>query len=84
MLVRERPATAIRYEPGMLLPGLVAHPSFGSTDPFLPGRVEAYATLETPKGFLRLHPGDWIVTRPDGTRRVLTPEAFEREYEQAA
>jgi hypothetical protein len=80
MLVRERPATAIRYEPGMILPGLVEHPSFESKDPFLGGHWPAYAMLDGKP----LHEGDWIVTRPDGRRRVLTPEQLEREYEQAA
>jgi hypothetical protein len=80
MLVRERPATAIRYEPGMILPGLVEHPAFESKDPFLGGEWPAYAMLDG----VPIHEGDWIVTRPNGSRRVVTPEQLEREYEQAA
>jgi hypothetical protein len=78
MLVRERPATAVRYEPGMILPGLVEHPSFESEDPFLGGEWPAYAMLDGAP----VHEGDWIVTRPDGTRRVFdTDAAFELEWE---
>jgi hypothetical protein len=80
MLVRERASEAIRYEPGMILPGLVDHPAFESCDPFLGGHWPAYAMLDGAP----IHEGDWIVTRPDGSRRVVKPEAFEREYELAA
>lgn len=80
MLVRERPADAIRYAPGMILPGLVEHAAFESRDPFLPGHFDARATLDN----VPVYAGDWIVTYPNGKRLVVKDRDFEREYEVVA
>jgi hypothetical protein len=75
---RPRPVYAVRWESGIAVEGLTEHPPFVSKDPFLGGHWPAYATLDGKP----LHEGDWIVMRPDGTRRVLTDAAFGLEYEQ--
>jgi hypothetical protein len=82
---RPRPVTAVQWWTGVQIDGLTEEPPHFVKDPFY-GRfwIPRHAILTVPKGWRRVEAGDWIVTRPDGTRRVLTDASFEHEYEQVA
>ena len=47
-----------------------------------PEKLDDAGYVETPGGNEELVlPGDWVVTLPDGSRRVFTPEEFELAFE---
>lgn len=40
-------------------------------------------SVRTLQGLVWIHPGDWLVTRPDGERYPVKPVVFEEKYEPA-
>jgi hypothetical protein len=39
--------------------------------------------LQTSRGFVKMWPGDWLVTGPDGERRVYSDRSFRQNFEPA-
>jgi len=76
---RKRPESvdAVRWFPGADLPGVVELKYTGPTGELVSKR---YAITETVAGFMKVEPGDWVVTGPRG-RRVLRAAQFDDEYE---
>jgi len=37
--------------------------------------------IHTRQGWVRVRPGDWIITTPDGERYPCAPDVFEQTYE---
>jgi hypothetical protein len=43
-----------------------------------------FGLVKTSQGEKIVHPGDWVVTEPDGQKRRWYPEEFEATYERVA
>ncbi|MEW6047308.1 MAG: hypothetical protein AB1609_12640 [Bacillota bacterium] len=83
---------AEQWWPDKPVPGVL--PTKGSTDSLDVAFAQAMARglksadefwtcgyIRTALGACLVMPGDWVVTEPDGSRKVLTPEQFEAAYE---
>ncbi len=56
----------------MVVPDPVGHP------------LDSYCGIKTLEGFMRVSPGDWIITGVHGEHYPCKPDIFEMTYEQVA